>query len=61
MTDLVPLFNCTQIYRVTRVEEFHGDLDTHYARDRMASVIGELKYSTDDAAEQPAQSKQDPV
>ena len=34
-----------QIYRVTRVEEFHRDLDEHYARDRMASVIEELKYS----------------
>ena len=34
-----------QIYRVKRVEEFHRDLDEHYARDRMASVIEELKYS----------------
>ena len=38
----------TQIYRVNRVEEFHGDLDKHYAQDQMASVIEELKYSTDD-------------
>ena len=37
-----------QIYRVKRVEEFHGDLDKHYARDRMASVIEELKYSVAD-------------
>ena len=32
-----------QIYRVKRVEEFHRDLDEHYARDRMASVIEELR------------------
>ena len=38
----------TQIYRVKRVEEFHGDLDTHYDQDRMASVIEELKYTGDD-------------
>ena len=37
-----------QIYRVKRVEEFHGDLDEHYAQNRMASVIEELKYSIDD-------------
>ena len=37
-----------QIYRVKRVEESHGDLDTHYAQDRMASVIKALQYSVDD-------------
>ena len=37
-----------QIYRVKRVEEFHRDLDKHYSQDQMASVIEELKYSTDD-------------
>ena len=37
-----------QISRVKRVEEFHGDLGEHYAQDRMASVIEELKYSVDD-------------
>ena len=37
-----------QIHRVRRVEEFHGDLDKHYAQDRMASVIEELKYSVAD-------------
>ena len=37
-----------QIHRVKRVEEFHGDIDKHYAQDRMASVIEELKYSRDD-------------
>ena len=47
-----------QIYRVKRVEEFHGDLDEHYARDRMASVIEELKYSRDDQrSNQPNPSK----
>ena len=38
----------TQISRARRVEEFHGDLDEHYAQDRMASVIEELKYSRGD-------------
>jgi endonuclease len=37
-----------QIYRVARVEEHHGDLDEHYASDRMASLIETLSYSTDD-------------
>ncbi|MGH9511473.1 MAG: endonuclease NucS domain-containing protein [Terriglobales bacterium] len=37
-----------QIYRVQRVEEYHGDLDEHYAQDRMASLIEALRYSTDD-------------
>ena len=37
-----------QIYRVKRVEKFHGDLDEHYDQDRMASVIEELKYTGDD-------------
>ena len=37
-----------RIYRVGRVEKFHGDLDEHYAQDRMADVIEELKYSKDD-------------
>ena len=47
-----------QIYRVKRVEEFHGDLDEHYARDQMASVIEELKYSRDDQrSNQPNPSK----
>ena len=38
----------TQIYRVKRVEGFYGDLDTHYAQDKMASVIKVLQYSVDD-------------
>ena len=50
-----------QIYRVKRVEEFHRDLDEHYARDRMASVIEELKYSRDEQRSNQPQSKQDPV
>lgn len=37
-----------QIYRAGRVEEHHGDLDQHYATDRMASLIDTLRYSTDD-------------
>lgn len=38
-----------QMHRAARVEEFHGDLDVHYANDRMESLIGTLRYSTDDA------------
>jgi hypothetical protein len=37
-----------QIYRVTRVEEFHGSLDAHYANDKLASLIELLSYSTED-------------
>ena len=56
--DLQEQIITTQIYRVNRVEEFHGDLDEHYARDRMASVIEELKYSRDDQrSHQPNPSK----
>ena len=38
----------TQLYRAGRVEEFYGDLDKHYDKDRLRSVIEELKYSTED-------------
>ena len=38
----------TQIYRVKRVEAVPGNLDKHYAQDRMASVIEDLQYSRDD-------------
>ena len=37
-----------QVYRSARVEEFHGDLDEHFANDRMNSLVEALKYSTDD-------------
>src|SRR5712691_2549119 len=37
-----------QMYRAGRVEEHHGDLDEHYAADRMADLIKTLRYSTDD-------------
>lgn len=37
-----------QMYRATRVEEHHGNLDEHYDRNRMASLIQTLRYSTDD-------------
>ncbi|WP_353858875.1 endonuclease NucS domain-containing protein [Azospirillum formosense] len=38
-----------QIYRIARVEEHYGDVDEHYVRDRMASLLQQLRYSTDDA------------
>ena len=37
-----------QVYRAERVEKHHGNLDEHYAGDRMASLIGTLRYSADD-------------
>ncbi|HYM78117.1 MAG TPA: endonuclease NucS domain-containing protein [Candidatus Dormibacteraeota bacterium] len=37
-----------QIHRALRVEEHHGDLDEHYTRDRMGSLIQALTYSTND-------------
>ena len=37
-----------QLYRAGRVEEFHGNLDEHYDKDRMASLIEMLRYSSDD-------------
>lgn len=38
----------TQMYRVERVAQYHGDLDEHYTNDRMESLIATLRYSTDD-------------
>lgn len=38
-----------QVHRAGRVEEFHGDLDQHYADDCMESLIDTLRYSTEDA------------
>jgi endonuclease len=37
-----------QIYRAKRVEEFYGDLDEHFARDRLSDVINALRYTADD-------------
>ena len=37
-----------QMYRAERVEENYGNLDDHYSGDRMAALINELRYSTDD-------------
>jgi hypothetical protein len=37
-----------QMHRAGRVEEFHGDLDDHYSKDRLASLIDVLRYSNDD-------------
>ena len=37
-----------QMYRAERVEQYHGNLDEHYANDRMASLIAMLRYSMDD-------------
>ena len=37
-----------QMHRAGRVEEYYGDLDEHYDRDKLRHVIGELKYSMDD-------------
>ncbi|KAA0573212.1 endonuclease NucS domain-containing protein [Azospirillum sp. Sh1] len=37
-----------QLYRAERVEEHHGDLDEHYAKDHMESLLSMLRYSKDD-------------
>ena len=37
-----------QMHRAGRVEDCYGNLDEHYDRDQLRSVIGELKYSTAD-------------
>ncbi len=37
-----------QMHRAGRVEECYGDLDEHYDRDQLRSVIDELKYSAED-------------
>lgn len=37
-----------QLHRAGRVEDCYGDLDDHYGRDLLRSVITELKYSTED-------------
>ena len=36
------------MHRAGRVEEHYGDLDGHYAKDRMASLIEALTYSAND-------------
>jgi hypothetical protein len=36
------------LYRSKRVEKYYGDLDEHYAKDSLKSVIQALLYSTDD-------------
>ena len=37
-----------QLHRANRVEKHYGDLDDHYAADRLESVIDALRYTTDD-------------
>ena len=37
-----------QMHRAGRVEEHYGDLDEHYGKDRMSTLIDALSYSTDD-------------
>jgi hypothetical protein len=37
-----------QLHRTGRVEKHHGDLDQHFAHDRLGAVLDLLRYSTDD-------------
>jgi hypothetical protein len=37
-----------QIYRASRVEEYHGDLDEHFSRDGMAGLLKILSYTKSD-------------
>jgi hypothetical protein len=34
--------------RAARVERYHGDLDEHYKKDRMSTLLDTLRYSTFD-------------
>ena len=38
----------TQIYRLERVEKYHGDLDEHHAEDHAASLLKTLNYAVDE-------------
>lgn len=47
-----------QLHRAGRVEEHYGNLDVHYEKDQLESVIEELRYSTADrVANKPNPSK----
>ena len=47
-----------QMHRVGRVEEHYGNLDEHFEKDQLSSVIEELRYSTADRqANRPNPSK----
>ena len=37
-----------QLHRAGRVDEYYGDLDEHYDREQLRSVIDDLRYSTED-------------
>lgn len=37
-----------QLFRAERIEEHHGNLDEHYTKDRMESLLSMLRYSKDD-------------
>lgn len=40
----------TQLYRIGRVQQCHGDLDDHYAKDRMVQLLGFFVYTANDEA-----------
>lgn len=44
----VPGTVTAQMHRAGRVEKHYGDLDDHYAADRLQSVVDSLQYTTDD-------------
>ena len=41
----------TQLTQARRLEQAYGDLDQHFERDKFHSILADLTYSTDDAAE----------
>lgn len=41
-----------QLHRAGRVEEHHGDLDEHYSKDRLTSLVESLSYSKNDQRHQ---------
>jgi Endonuclease NucS C-terminal domain len=49
-----------QLHRAGRVEKHYGDLDDHYAADRLQSVIDALRYTTDDKRHNPTNTSKIP-
>jgi hypothetical protein len=51
----------SRIAETARVEKYHGDLDQHYDRDSMQSLIEMLRYSTDDQRRDRANPSKIPI
>lgn len=51
----------TQLYLVENVEKYYGDLDEHYDRDELRSVIEDLQYSADDERQNKPNTSKIPI